>query len=131
MSKIDPQLRHPLKTARGLGSAKGGTHHWVVQRVTAVALVFLGLYVLGLVVFNVGADYATARAAVAGPFNSVVLVAFLIASFWHAQLGLQVIIEDYVHNLWLALPLQILVRFACVLGAVAGMFAVIRIALGN
>ena len=98
MSTNNSRLRNPLKTARGLGSAKEGTHHFIVQRITAIALVFLGLYVLGLVVFNAGADYATVRAAVANPFNATVLVAFLVAMFWHAQLGLQVIVEDYVQR---------------------------------
>ncbi|GAB3332673.1 MULTISPECIES: succinate dehydrogenase, hydrophobic membrane anchor protein [Marilutibacter] len=123
-------LRNPLKTARGLGSAKDGTHHFIVQRITAVALVLLGLYVLGLLVGLAGqGDYAAARAAVASPFNAVVLVAFLLAMFWHAQLGLQVVIEDYVHG-GVAVVAQLAVRFICVLAAIASVLAVIRIALG-
>jgi succinate dehydrogenase / fumarate reductase membrane anchor subunit len=131
MSAHKSRLRNPLKTARGLGSAKDGTHHFIVQRITAVALVFLGLYVLGLVVFNAGADYATVRATVAHPFNATVLVAFLVAMFWHAQLGLQVIAEDYVHTPGLAVATQLLIRFVCALAAIASVLAVIRIALGG
>lgn len=131
MSARNSRLRNPLKTARGLGSAKDGTHHFVVQRITAIALVFLGLYVLGLVVFNAGADYATVRATVANPFNATVLVAFLVAMFWHAQLGLQVIVEDYVHAHGLAVASQLLIRFICALAAIASVLAVIRIALGG
>lgn len=124
------KLRNPLKTARGLGSAKDGTHHFVVQRVTAIALIFLSLYVLGLVISWIGGDYATVRASVAHPCNAVLLVAFLVAMFWHAKLGLQVIIEDYVHTPGLAIASQLAVVFVCVLAALASVLAVIRIALG-
>lgn len=124
------KLRNPLKTARGLGSAKDGTHHFVVQRVTAIALIFLSLYVLGLVISWIGGDYAAVRASVAHPCNAVLLVAFLVAMFWHAKLGLQVIIEDYVHTPWLAIASQLTVVFVCVLAALASVLAVIRIALG-
>lgn len=124
------KLRNPLKTARGLGSAKDGTHHFLVQRVTAIALIFLSLYVLGLVISWIGGDYATVRASVAHPCNAVLLVAFLIAMFWHAKLGLQVVIEDYVTHHGLALASQLAVVFICVLAALASVLAVIRIALG-
>lgn len=125
------KLRTPLKRARGLGSAKDGTHHFIVQRITAVALVFLSIYVIGLVISLVGGDYAAVRAAVAQPCNAVLLVAFLVATFWHAQLGMQVIIEDYVHTPWLAVASQLLVIFVCVLAAIASVLAVLRIALGG
>ncbi|MHB8911209.1 MAG: succinate dehydrogenase, hydrophobic membrane anchor protein [Lysobacter sp.] len=125
------KLRTPLKRARGLGSAKDGTHHFVMQRITAVALVFLTLYVIGLVISLIGGDYAAVRAAVASPVHAVLLVAFLIAMFWHGQLGMQVIIEDYVHTPWLAVTSQLLVIFVCVLAVLASVLAVIRIALGG
>ena len=128
---VHDKLRTPLKRARGLGSAKDGTHHFIVQRITAVALVFLAIYVIGLVISLIGGDYATVRAAVANPWNAVLLVAFVIATFWHAQLGMQVIIEDYVHTPWLAVTSQLAVIFVCVLAALASVLAVIRIALGG
>jgi len=128
-SESGRSLRNPLKTARGLGSAKDGTHHFIVQRVTAIALVFLTLYVLGLIVSWIGGDYASVRASVANPCNAVLLSAFVIAMFWHAKLGLQVIIEDYVHGL-LGTASQIAVVFVCVLAALARVLAIIRIALG-
>ncbi|MBF6024714.1 succinate dehydrogenase, hydrophobic membrane anchor protein [Lysobacter niastensis] len=124
------RLRNPLKTARGLGSAKEGTGHFIVQRVTAVALVFLSLYVIALIVNLIGHDYEYVRHSVASPFNAVLLVAFLIATFWHMKLGLQVIIEDYVHTPWVAVASQLAVVFVCVIAAVASVLAVIRIALG-
>ncbi|QSX76077.1 succinate dehydrogenase, hydrophobic membrane anchor protein [Lysobacter arenosi] len=130
MSTNNNRLRNPLKTARGLGSAKDGTHHFVVQRVTAIALVFLTIYVIGLILSLIGGDYASVRATVGHPCNAVLLSAFLIASFWHAKLGMQVIIEDYVHTPGLAMASQLAVVFVCVLAALASVLAVIRIALG-
>ena len=124
------RLRAPLKQARGLGPAKSGTQHFIIQRVTAVALLFLSLYVCGLLVCLAGADHATVRATVAHPCHAVLLAAFVIAAFWHAQLGLQVVIEDYVHAAGAAMLAQMLVRFVCVLAALAGLFAIIRIAAG-
>jgi succinate dehydrogenase / fumarate reductase membrane anchor subunit len=128
---IHDKLRTPLKRARGLGSAKDGTHHFIIQRITAIALIFLSLYVIGLVISLIGGDYATVHAAIAKPWNAVLVVAFLIATFWHAQLGMQVIIEDYVHTPWLAITSQLAVIFFCVLAALASVLAVIRIALGG
>jgi succinate dehydrogenase / fumarate reductase membrane anchor subunit len=130
MSASNNRLRTPLKTARGLGSAKDGTHHFVLQRITAVALVFLSLYVVWLILSLVGSDYATVRASVANPCNAVLLIAFIVATFWHAKLGLQVIIEDYVHTPWSATVLHLANIFICVLAALASVLAVIRIALG-
>jgi succinate dehydrogenase / fumarate reductase membrane anchor subunit len=129
--KQGPHLRHPLKRARGLGSAKDGTQHFIVQRITAIALVFLSIYAVWLVLSLVGDDYAAVRATVARPWNATLLVAFLVASFWHAKLGLQVIIEDYVHTPWLAATSQLAVIFVCVLAAIASVLAVVRIALGG
>lgn len=129
MSQFD-RFRQPIKNARGLGSAKDGVHHFVVQRVTAVALLFLSVYFILFVVGLIGADYASARAAVAQPWNAVLLIAFLIASIWHGELGLQVIIEDYVHTPWLALTSRLVIKFICVLVALASILAVVRIALG-
>lgn len=130
MNMSNNRLRTPLKNARGLGSAKDGTHHFALQRITAVALVFLSLYAVGLVISLVGDDYATVRAAVAQPWNALLLIAFAIASFWHAKLGLQVIIEDYVHTPWAATVLHLANIFFCVLAALASVLAIIRIALG-
>jgi len=125
----EDRFRTPLKRARGLGSAKDGTHHWIVQRITAVALVFMSIYAIGLVVWLLGADFVAVRAAIAHPLNAVLLVAFLIATFWHSQLGMQVIIEDYVHTPWLAVTAQLVVIFVCILAALASVLAVVRIAL--
>ncbi len=128
---MNTRYRTPLKGVQGLGSAKVGTHHFFVQRLTAIALVFLACWFLYFVIGLMQADYLTATDAVARPWNATLLIAFLVAMFWHAQLGVQVVIEDYVHSHGLALTAQIAVRFVCILGALASVFAVVRIALGN
>lgn len=124
------RYRTPLKNVRGLGAAKSGTEHFVMQRLTATALVGLALYFVVFVLSLLGADYVTATAAIAKPWNAILIVGFLVAMFWHAQIGLQVVLEDYIHNSLLALALQTTVRFIAVLGAIISIFAVARIALG-
>lgn len=126
---MNADFRNPLKQAKGLGSAKDGTGHFINQRITAIALVLSGLYLLGLLFGLTGADYMLAHDTVAKPVNAVVLVAFIIAAFWHAKLGLQVIIEDYVHTPLLAGVAHLANIFVCALAAIAGVLAVIRIAL--
>lgn len=124
-------LRNPLARARGLGSANQGAGHWMLQRVTAVALVFLGLYFVGLVLSLLHTDFATARLTLAKPWNAVLLIALLLTMFRHMTLGLQVVIEDYVHTRWLEVASLMVIKFIAVLAALAGVLAVLRIALGN
>jgi len=124
-------LRAPLKRVRGVGSAKGGTGHFVIQRMTAVALVPLSLWFVWLVLTLLHADYAAAHALLAQPLHAVLMAAFAIALFWHAQLGVQVVIEDYVHTPWLEVVLQFALKFAAILGALASLFAIVRVALAS
>jgi succinate dehydrogenase / fumarate reductase membrane anchor subunit len=121
--------RNPLKVARGLGSAQAGVEHWWAQRLTAAALVLLGIWFVATVLVLLHADYDTARATVARPWNALLLVAFVLTMFWHAVLGLQVVIEDYVHTRWKEVVLLVAIKFLAVLGALAGVLAVLRIAL--
>lgn len=124
-------FRTPLKRAKGLGSAKSGTGHFLWQRITAVAILLAGVYLLGLLVGLTGTDYATARAVVANPLNATVLIAFLIGAFWHAKLGVQVVIEDYLHDALPAGMAHLANILICALAAIAGVFAVVRIALSG
>ncbi|WP_233843081.1 succinate dehydrogenase, hydrophobic membrane anchor protein [Dyella sp. 2HG41-7] len=130
MSAKSKDLRNPLKRARGLGSAQFGVSHWWTQRVTAVGLVVLGLWFAILVLGLAHSDFATARAAVAKPWNAVLLIAFVICMFWHAVLGLQVVIEDYVHTRWKEIFLLVAIKFLAVLSVLFCALAVLRIALG-
>jgi len=124
-----PDYRTPLKRVRGLGSAKSGVAHWWRQRITAIVLIVLIPWLVGLFVSFVGADAESARQAVARPWNTVALMAFVIAGFWHAKLGMQVVIEDYVHVRWLEVTLQVLVTLVCALAALASLYALIHIAV--
>ncbi len=121
--------RTPLKTARGLGSSQSGVGHWWTQRVTAAALVVLVIWFVLTVLRLLHADYATAHATVARPWNALLLIAFTLTMFWHAVLGLQVVIEDYVHTRWRQVVLLVAIKFLAVLGALACVLAVLRIAL--
>ncbi|MCX7041878.1 MAG: succinate dehydrogenase, hydrophobic membrane anchor protein [Gammaproteobacteria bacterium] len=120
-------LRHPLALARGLGSAKDGVGHWWVQRLTAMALLLLAPWFIWLALGLIGADHFTVRQTLAQPLNASLLLAFVLSLFWHAQLGLQVVIEDYVHG-WLEIALQVAVKFAYAFGALASAIAIGRIA---
>ena len=121
------RLRHPVAVARGLGSAKDGVSHWWAQRISAVALVFLVPWFLATAVSLIGVDAANARMLLSDPMNATLMLAFVLAMMWHARLGLQVVIEDYIHTAWLELTLQLLVKFAYALAALASVVAIGRI----
>jgi succinate dehydrogenase / fumarate reductase, membrane anchor subunit len=124
-------MRSPLGRAVGLGSAKEGVEHWWLQRITAVALVPLGLWFVIAIVRLVGADVESVRDWVGSPLPAILLVLLLIATFYHAALGLQVVVEDYVHTELTKLGLLIVVRLACFAFAVAGIFAVVSMAVAT
>ena len=123
-------MRSPLGRALGLGSAKEGVEHWWRQRVTAVALVPLTLWFAIAVIGLVGADHAAFVAWVRSPMPAILLILLLVATFYHAALGLQVVIEDYVDNRTLRFGLLIVMRLAAILFAVRGIFAVLKLSLG-
>ncbi len=120
-------LRTPLKIARRLGSSKSGVHHWWLQRITAIALIPLSIWFLFLMGALVHASYPMVLATISHPVRAILLMVLSICLFWHGALGLQVIIEDYVHARWLEVTLQIVLRFGAVLGALACVLAVLAI----
>lgn len=123
-------LRTPLARASGLGSARSGVEHWWTQRVTAVALVPLTVWLTASIVAHAGDDHATLLAWLGSPVQTVLIVLLLIALFWHMALGLQVVIEDYVHS-GMKIPLLLAVRFGSLALAVIGILAILRIAFGG
>ena len=127
MSSEQFDLRNPIKRARGHGSAKEGTHHYIIQRISAVALIFLVPWLVWLLVTLIPSDYFTVRATLAKPVNAVLLTSLMLMMFWHARLGLQVVIEDYVHGAVPNIIAQLLVWFACMLGALISLLAIGRI----
>ena len=124
-------MRSPLGRALGLGSAKEGVEHWWLQRITAVALVPLSLWFVIAIIRLVGADLDSVRDWVSNPLPAILLVLLLFATFYHSSLGLQVVIEDYVHGELTKLSLVIIVRLAYFAFAVAGIFAVVSMAVGT
>jgi succinate dehydrogenase / fumarate reductase, membrane anchor subunit len=124
-------LRNPLARARGLGSAKEGTAHWMSQRVSALALIPLTLWFAYSVLLLVHGGYGQARAWIHAPMVAVLLVILIGTVFYHAYLGLQVVVEDYVHGEWSKFGSLLLIKFICVLLALSGIFAVLRIAFGG
>lgn len=123
-------LRSDLGRVKGLGAAKEGLSHWRLQRLTALALIPLALWFVTTVMALVGAPHATVVAWIAQPHVTVLLLALCLALFWHLQLGLQVVLEDYVHAAWLQIAAQVAVRGAAVLGALVAAVSILKISAG-
>ena len=124
-------LRSPLGRVRGLGSARDGTAHWWAQRVTALALVPLTVWFVAGVATNLGADHAAFVTWIGDPLVAVVMLLAVLAGFHHAQLGLQVVIEDYVHTEWLKIASILAVKFAAVALGIAAAFSILMLACGR
>lgn len=120
---------NPLARARGLGSAKGGTRHWYLQRASAVLLIVLAAWFLYAIVALSGASHAAATAFLARPPNAAAAVLFVVAMLYHAMLSIQVVIEDYIHAPALEWALQFLVRATGYAGMAVGVVYILKIAL--
>lgn len=123
-------MRSPLGYALGLGSAKDGVEHWWLERVSAVALAPLTVWLVASIVGQAGADYAALIAWLKTPLTSTLMILLLIALFYHTALGLQVVIEDYIHS-GIRIPLLVGMRLSCVALAVAGILAIVKIGVGT
>lgn len=125
------RFRTPLSAVRGLGSAKEGTRHFWWQRVTALALIPLTIWFVISLIMYTGADYDTVSQWARSPFVNILLLLLIIAIFFHAQLGVQVVLEDYVHSEWLKLTALIAIKFSLFLLGLASAVAVLRVAFGG
>jgi succinate dehydrogenase / fumarate reductase membrane anchor subunit len=119
--------RTPLARAKGLGSAKSGTGHWWMQRVTAVALVPLSFWLIKFLGLSLTAPYQQTVDWLASPVNSICIIAWVIAVFYHAALGLQVVIEDYVAAEGIKIVSIWAANLAFLFLAMAALLAVFRI----
>ena len=126
-----PQLRSKLGRVRGLGSTREGVHHWWAQRMSAMALLPLSLWFIYALISLTGSDYYAFQTWASEFGNSVFLVLLLVAMFHHAQLGLQVVIEDYVHSELWKMGMLLFVKYGSVLFAASGIFAVLKISLAG
>jgi len=129
MSKTNPAvMRTPLGRVRGLGSAKSGTHHWWMQRVTSIALLPLTLWFVVSMLSLAGASYAQTRAFLAWPVNAVLMLALIGLTFHHIAAGLQVVVEDYVRKDMQRIAALLVIKGGCWLMALVSAFAVLRVA---
>jgi succinate dehydrogenase / fumarate reductase, membrane anchor subunit len=122
-------MRTPLGMARGLGSAKTGTEHWWLQRVTAIANIPLVIFLIIFVLAHLGAERATLMQSVKHPLIAIALAMSFLSILWHMRLGMQVIIEDYVHGGWRLFCLIGNVFFTVALG-IAALYAILSLSFG-
>jgi succinate dehydrogenase / fumarate reductase membrane anchor subunit len=121
----------PLGRVLGLGSAKAGTEHWWVQRVTAVAGIPLTIFLIGFILTHVGATRAEMLASLRNPLVAILLALTIINMLWHMRLGMQVIIEDYVHTPRNKFAALLLNAFFTVALGVAALFAILKMSFGS
>lgn len=122
-------MKTSLGRVRGLGSAKSGTHHWWLQRVTAAAMALLMIWFVVSMIGLVGASYAEAMAWVRQPLVAIIFLVLVGTAFYHMRLGLQVVIEDYLDGA-LKISGLVLLNFGSVVLAAACLFSVLKIAFG-
>lgn len=125
---INKSIQTDLKKAKGLGSAHGGTHHWLMQRVTAIVSIPLIFWAVYSIFKLQGADYETFTAWLSQPLNAVLAILFILNNFYHAVLGNQVIVEDYIHCKWFLLTKLIGMKIFFVALGVATIFSILKIA---
>ncbi len=123
-------LRNPLANAHNHGSAGDGVSHWWAQRFSAILLIGLTAWLVVALAALTGASHAEASAWLGRPFNAAMAILFVVASFYHARLGLQVVIEDYVHQRALEVGLQLLVKIAAIVGGLVAVLAILKVAFG-
>lgn len=124
-------MKTPLARVKGLGAAKEGVDHWWHQRLTALALIPLTVWFCLAIARLPGSDHATLVAWIAAPWNAVLLVALIIAGLYHGYLGVQVVMEDYVHPHWVRTTLIVASGFGAFLLAIAAIFVVLQLAFEN
>jgi succinate dehydrogenase / fumarate reductase membrane anchor subunit len=122
--------KSPLGQVLGLGSAKTGTEHWWAQRVTAIAGIPLVIFLIGFIVMHVGASRAEVVASVKNPVVAILLALTIINLFWHMRLGLQVVIEDYIHGHATKLAALLLNTFFTVAMGAAALYAILKMSFG-
>lgn len=124
-------LRTPMRRVLGAGSAKGGVHHWWVQRLTALALVPLSAWLTVSLLALPSFDHATVAAWMGQSSTALLLILLVLVAAWHSRLGLQVVVEDYVPRVGARTVTLVVINFVHVLLAAAGVLAVLKVALGG
>jgi succinate dehydrogenase / fumarate reductase, membrane anchor subunit len=124
-------LRSPLGLVSGLGSAKGGAHHWWLQRLTSIALVPLTIWFTVSLLSLPSLDHVTVVSWMAQSWTALLLIVLVLVATYHSQLGVRVVVEDYVHNNGMKTLTLVILTFAHALVAVAGVFAILKVAFGG
>jgi succinate dehydrogenase / fumarate reductase membrane anchor subunit len=124
-------LANPLRQVLGAGPSRSGVHHWWVQRLTSLALVPLSVWFVVSILSLPGLDHGTVSTWMGQAWTALLLVLFVLTAAWHSKLGLQVIVEDYVHGAGAKTLLLVLSAFIHVLAAAAAVFAVLKVAFGG
>lgn len=124
-------LQSPLAKVRGLGSARQGSHHWWMQRLSALVLIPLCLWFVFSILQLMNMDYAAVRLWMSDPIATVFLVIMLFALYYHAYLGVQVVIEDYIDSEWQKIVALLLVKFLAVFSGAIAIYSVLKVSLGT
>lgn len=124
-------LQTPLGQVRGLGSAKEGTDHWWLQRLTGLALVPLTIWFVVSIAALAGADHGHVAEWLSSPFVAVFVILVVGVGFYHLKIGVQVVVEDYVHTPWVKTGTLISVTFFCFVVGLASVLAVLKLAIGG
>jgi succinate dehydrogenase / fumarate reductase membrane anchor subunit len=121
-------METPIARVRGLGSAKAGAHHWWLERLSSVALLVLFVWLIASILRLPDLSYGTVREWLADPLAAVPMLLLVAVTFWHGKMGMQVIIEDYVHEAGNKAFAITLLNFFAIAGAGLGIFAILKIA---
>ena len=123
------EMRTPLSRVRGLGSAKKGTEHFWLQRVTAIANIPLAVFFVSAMVAHAGADYLTVKAFLSHPIVALVMLLLILSMVWHMRFGLQIVIEDYIHDHTVKILALILNTFFALAVGTASVLAILKLTL--
>ncbi|MBV8400186.1 MAG: succinate dehydrogenase, hydrophobic membrane anchor protein [Acetobacteraceae bacterium] len=124
-------LRSPLGRVEGLGSAKNGVHHWWLQRLTSIALVPLTIWFTVSLLSLPSLDHVTVMAWMAQSWTALLLIVLVLVATYHSQLGVRVVVEDYIHASGMRTLTLVILTFVHALIAVAGVFAILKVAFGG
>src|ERR1700682_348006 len=123
-------MRTPLGRVRNLGASHSGTSDFWRQRLTAVAMILLIIPVIVVVMMLLGRNQAGAAQVLGSPLVAIIMLLFIVASVWHMKIGMQVVIEDYVHGEKLKLASIMANNFFCIAVALASIYAILKLSSG-